>query len=94
VSVFLSGKQALMVIFSGGQDTSTLSLPTADVGSDPRPVERMVIPLPVPEPEKPKAKKSSKTKSKKTATPPVNKGPLLPPVAEPDETETLGSNER
>ncbi|KAJ7835676.1 hypothetical protein B0H14DRAFT_2590146 [Mycena olivaceomarginata] len=66
---------------------------TADVGLDPRPVERIVIPLPIPEPEKPKAKKSSKSKSKKTATLPVNKGPLLPPIAEPDETETLRSNE-
>ncbi|KAJ7301352.1 hypothetical protein DFH08DRAFT_827622 [Mycena albidolilacea] len=65
----------------------------ADVGLDPRPVERIVIPLPIPEPEKPKVKKSSKTKSKKTATLPVNKGPLLLPIAEPDETETLGSNE-
>ncbi|KAJ7801655.1 hypothetical protein B0H14DRAFT_3489312 [Mycena olivaceomarginata] len=85
--------QAFLQLCFSRQDTSTLSLPAADVGLDPRPVERIVIPLPIPEPEKPKAKKSSKSKSKKTTTLPVNKGPLLPPIAEPDETETLESNE-
>jgi hypothetical protein len=53
-----------------------------------------MAPVAAPEAEKPKTKNSTKTKTKKkTAATPANKGPLLPPVAEQDETEMLEPQE-
>ncbi|KAJ7792842.1 hypothetical protein B0H14DRAFT_2623461 [Mycena olivaceomarginata] len=86
--------QAFLRLCFSEEDAAALSLPTADVGSDARPVERIMAPVAAPEAEKPKTKKSTKTKSKKkTAAAPANKGPLLPPVAEQDETEMLEPQE-